>query len=488
MSLHDPRALADELLRRTRRHFFRDCGVGLGSIALSGLLGRELAAAPIEDRADPLDPRPGHFPAKAKNVIYLFMAGGPSQLEMFDFKPELTARSGQPIPDSFVAGRRFAFMDTFTKARPKLLGTARRFDRHGESGSWVSELLPHTAGVVDDLAVVRTVATDVFNHAPAKLFANTGSTQFGRPSMGAWVTYGIGSASHDLPGFVVLQSGPRGPRGGALNWGSGFLPTAYQGVPFRSGGEPILNLSSPHGVSDDRQRRAVEAVGALNRERFDATGDPEIATRIAAYEMAFRMQSSAPELIDFSGESKATMNLYGAEPGVPSFANNCLLARRLVERGVRFVQLYHADWDHHGGPGQTLNKDLDLVCREIDRPCAALVTDLKQRGLLDDTLVVWGGEFGRTPMGETREFIGRNHHIDTATMWMAGGGVKPGVNLGQTDEFGFSPIEDRVHIHDVQATILHLLGLEHTKLTYRFQGRDFRLTDVDGKVVNKLLA
>ena len=488
MSLHNPRALADELLRRTRRHFFRDCGVGLGSIALSGLLGRELAAAPIEDRADPLDPRPGHFPAKAKNVIYLFMAGGPSQLEMFDFKPELTARSGQPIPDSFVAGRRFAFMDTFTKARPKLLGTARRFDRHGESGSWVSELLPHTAGVVDDLAVVRTVATDVFNHAPAKLFANTGSTQFGRPSMGAWVTYGIGSASHDLPGFVVLQSGPRGPRGGALNWGSGFLPTAYQGVPFRSGGEPILNLSSPHGVSDDRQRRAVEAVGALNRERFDATGDPEIATRIAAYEMAFRMQSSAPELIDFSGESKATMNLYGAEPGVPSFANNCLLARRLVERGVRFVQLYHADWDHHGGPGQTLNKDLDLVCREIDRPCAALVTDLKQRGLLDDTLVVWGGEFGRTPMGETREFIGRNHHIDTATMWMAGGGVKPGVNLGQTDEFGFSPIEDRVHIHDVQATILHLLGLEHTKLTYRFQGRDFRLTDVDGKVVNKLLA
>ena len=482
----DPRDRADDLLRRTRRHFFQDCGVGLGSIALSGLLGGDLAAAPAEDRLNPLAARPGHRPAKAKNVIYLFMAGGPSQLEMFDYKPALRARSGQPIPESFVAGRRFAFMDTFSKQRPKLLGTARQFDRHGSSGAWVSALLPHTAGVVDDLAIVRTVATDVFNHAPAKLFANTGSTQFGRPSMGAWVTYGIGSESRDLPGFVVLQSGPRGPRGGSLNWGSGFLPTAYQGVPFRSGAEPILNLSSPRG--DDRQRRAVAAIGALNRERLDATGDPEIATRIASYEMAFRMQSSAPELIDVSGESKATLALYGAEPGVPSFAGNCLLARRLVERGVRFVQLYHADWDHHGNPGQTLNKDLDQICREIDRGCAALITDLKQRGLLDDTLVVWGGEFGRTPMGEVREYVGRNHHIDTATMWMAGGGVRPGLNLGQTDELGFAPVEDRVHIHDVQATILHLLGLEHTKLTYRFQGRDFRLTDVEGNVVAKLLA
>jgi hypothetical protein len=342
--------------------------------------------------------------------------------------------------------------------------------------------------VVDDLAVIRSVATDVFNHAPAKLFANTGSTQFGRPSMGAWVTYGIGSESQDLPGFVVLQSGPRGPRGGAVNWGSGFLPTAYQGVPLRSGTEPILNLASPDGITDLRQQRAVAAVNALNREHLAATGDPEIATRIAAYEMAFRMQTSAPELIDLSDESKATLDLYGARPGTPSFANNCLLARRLVERGVRFVQLYHTEWDHHGSPGQTLNTDLDQVCRDIDRPCAALIKDLKSRGLLDDTLVVWGGEFGRTPMGETREYVGRNHHIDTATMWVAGGGIKPGLNFGLTDEFGFAPVENRVHIHDIQATILHLLGLEHTRLTYRFQGRDFRLTDVEGKVVTGLLA
>jgi hypothetical protein len=306
--------------------------------------------------------------------------------------------------------------------------------------------------------------------------------------MGAWVTYGIGSDSRDLPGFVVLQSGPRGPRGGAVNWVSGFLPTSYQGVPLRSGAEPILDLASPEGVSSDRQRRAVDAITALNRERLGATGDPEISTRIAAYEMAFRMQSSAPELIDISGESAATLRLYGVEPGRPSFAANCLLARRLVERGVRFVQLYHTEWDHHGTPGQTLGIDLDVVCRDIDRPCAGLITDLKARGLLDDTLVVWGGEFGRTPMGEVREFVGRNHHIDCATMWFSGGGVKPGLSLGSTDEFGFAPVEDRVHIHDVQATVLHLLGLDHTRLTYRFQGRDFRLTDVGGEVVSKLLA
>jgi len=482
----DPR-----LLHQTRRHFFRDCGVGLGSAALASLLVDDAARAgglTAAPSSDPLAPRAGHHRGRAKRVIYLFMAGGPSQLELFDYKPRLQGLSGQPVPESFVAGRRFAFMDSFTKDRPKLLGTSRKFARHGDSGSWVSELLPHFAGVVDDVAVVRSVATDVFNHAPAKLFANTGSTQFGRPSMGSWVTYGIGSESRDLPGFVVLQSGPRGPRGGSVNWGSGFLPTAYQGVPLRSGGDPILNLSSPPGVSEATQRRAVDSVAALNRERLEATGDPEIATRISAYEMAFRMQTSAPELIDLSGESRATLALYGAEPDVPSFANNCLLARRLVERGVRFVQLYHTEWDHHGGPGQTLNRDLDKVCRDIDRPCAALVTDLKRRGLLDDTLVVWGGEFGRTPMGEVREQVGRNHHIDAATVWMAGGGVKPGLNLGVTDEFGFAPVEDRVHVHDLQATILHLLGLEHTKLTYRVQGRDFRLTDVEGKVVTKLLA
>jgi hypothetical protein len=479
------------LLNETRRHFFGRCGLGIGSIALGALLGegRPAPAAPANPRrANPLAPRLGHFPARAKNVIYLFMAGGPSQLEMFDYKPELQKYHDRPIPESFIKGRRFAFMDRFTKEPPKLLGTNRSFAQHGGSGAWVSELLPHTSGIVDDLAVVRTVATDVFNHAPAKLFANTGTQQFGRPSMGAWITYGIGSDALDLPGFVVLQSGPRGPRGGAVNWGSGFLPTAYQGVPLRSGGEPILDLSTPPGISPNRQRRAIAAIRALNQDRLEATGDAEIATRIAAYEMAYRMQSSAPELIDVSGETAETMALYGAEPGKPSFANNCLLARRLVERGVRFVQLYHTDWDHHGGPGQTLNKDLEQVCGEIDRPCAALVTDLKRRGLLDDTLVVWGGEFGRTPMGEVRENIGRNHHIDCATMWMAGGGIKPGLNLGRTDEFGFAPVDDRVHIHDVQATILHLLGLDHTRLTYRFQGRDFRLTDVEGQVVTKLLA
>ena len=480
---------ARQVLEQTRRHFFKDCGVGLGAIALSQLFREDSArSAPVDRSVDPLAPRPGHFAPRARRVIYMFMAGGPSQLEMFDYKPELVRYNGQEIPDSYIAGRRFAFMDSFTKNKPKLLGTIRKFERHGGSGTYVSELLPHFAGVVDDVAVIRSVATDVFNHAPAKLFANTGSTQFGRPSMGAWVTYGIGSDSRDLPGFVVLQSGPRGPRGGAVNWGSGFLPTAYQGVPLRSGSEPILSLSSPKGISPAQQRRAVEAVSELNRAHLDATGDPEIATRIASYEMAFRMQTSAPELIDLRGETPATLRLYGATPGVPSFANNCLLARRLIERGSRFVQLYHADWDHHGGPGQTLNKDLEHVCREIDQPCAALITDLKQRGLLDDTLVVWGGEFGRTPMGETREYIGRNHHIDCATMWMAGGGVKPGLNLGMTDEFGFAPVEDRVHIHDVQATILHLLGLDHLKLTFRFQGRDYRLTDVAGKVVTKLLA
>src|SRR4051794_7396942 len=480
----------DLLREQTRRHFFGRCGVGLGTMALAALLrGRQSwAAGARPSHLNPLAPKAGHFPARAKSVIYLFMAGGPSQLEMFDYKPELQEYHDQPIPESFTKGRRFAFMDTFTKNPPKLLGTTRKFSRHGESGAWVSELLPHFAKVVDDVALIRTVATDVFNHAPAKLFANTGSQQFGRPSMGSWVTYGIGSESQDLPGFVVLQSGPRGPRGGSVNWGRGFLPTTYQGVPLRSGGEPILDLSTPKGISPARQRRAIDAIRALNQDRLDQTGDDEIATRIASYEMAYRMQTSAPELIDLSGESAETMELYGAEPGKPSFANNCLLARRLVERGVRFVQLYHTDWDHHGGPGQTLNRDLDVVCREIDRPCAALVRDLKRRGLLDETLVVWGGEFGRTPMGEVRENVGRNHHIDAATMWMAGGGTKPGLNLGVTDEFGFAPVEDRVHIHDVQATILHLLGLEHTKLTFRFQGRDFRLTDVAGEVVTKLLA
>ncbi|MBX6312181.1 MAG: DUF1501 domain-containing protein [Isosphaeraceae bacterium] len=458
-------------------------------MALGSLLteGRARAAGPVP-MVNPMAPKPGHFPARAKSVIFLFMAGGPSQLELFDYKPRLQEYHNQPIPESFIQGKRFAFMDTFAKERPKLLATKRKFAQHGQSGAWVSECLPETATIVDEIAIIKSVSTEPINHAPAKLFVNTGTTQFGRPSMGAWVTYGIGSESQDLPGFVVLQSGPRGPRGGAVNWGSGFLPSTYQGVPLRNGPEPILDLASPPGIDPRRQRRALDAIRDLNAERLDATGDPEIATRIASYEMAYRMQTSAPELIDLGGETQETLAMYGAEPGKPSFANNCLLARRLVERGVRFVQLYHTNWDHHGGPGEDLGKDLDKVCREVDRPCAALIRDLKARGLLDETLVLWGGEFGRTPMGEVRAQVGRNHHVDAFTMWMAGAGIKAGITLGETDDFGFAPIEDAVHVHDIQATILHLLGLDHTRLTYRFQGRDFRLTDVGGRVITKLLS
>jgi hypothetical protein len=476
----------DPLLLTTRRHFFSQCGLGIGAMALTGLLNEGRAAG--VPAAHPLTTKKPHFPAKARSVIFLFMAGGPSQLELWDHKPRLNALHGQPIPADFIKGKRFAFMDTFTKKVPLLLGTRRKFKQHGQAGSWVSECLPHTAQIVDDLAVIRTVTTNVFNHAPAKLFLNTGSAQAGRPSMGAWLTYGLGSAARDLPSFVVLQSGPRGPRGGAPLWGSGFLPTSYQGVPFRSQGEPILNLTRPAGVSATRQKDVIDAVKDLNAERLADTGDPEISTRISSYEMAYRMQTSAPELIDLAKEDKKTLDLYGATPGKPSFANNCLLARRLVERGVRFVQLYHTDWDHHGSGAENLTRGLDRVTGETDRPCMALIQDLKRRGLLDSTLVIWGGEFGRTPMGEVRDSVGRNHHIDSSTMWLAGGGVKAGLNLGQTDEFGFSAVLDRVHVHDLQATVLHLMGLEHTKLTFRFQGRDFRLTDVHGEVVKKLLA
>jgi hypothetical protein len=473
---------------QTRRHFFEQCGLGVGKIALASLLAEGRLWASEPSGFNPLAPQRAHFPARAKNIIFLFMAGGPSQLELFDYKPRLQELNDQPIPESYLKGKRFAFMDTFTKKVPKLLGTRRQFAQHGQSGTYVSELLPHLGSVVDDLAVLPAVATEVFNHAPAKVFINTGTAQFGRPSMGAWVTYGLGNEAHDLPGFVVLQSGPRGPRGGSQLWGSGFLPTLYQGVPFRSGGEPILDLTNPRGIDARRQGQAVDVIRDLNRVRLQETGDPEITTRIAAYEMAYRMQTSAPGLIDLAGETAQTLALYGAEPGKASFANNCLLARRLVERGVRFVQLYHTDWDHHGGPGADLGKALEKVCREVDQPCTALIKDLKHRGLLDQTLVIWGGEFGRTPMGENRETTGRNHHIDAFTMWLAGGGVKPGVTLGRTDELGFAPVENRIHVHDLQATILHLLGIDHRRLTFRFQGRDFRLTDVSGEVVKQLLA
>lgn len=474
----------DFLAARTRRHFLGRCAVGLGGIALASMLNqaRGTSAAP----SSPLAPKPTHFPARAKNIIYLFMAGGPSQLELFDHKPKLVELNGQPIPTSFIEGKRFAFMDSSHGTR--LMGTRRQFAQHGRSGMWVSELFPHTARIVDELTMVKSCQATLFNHAPAKLFMNTGSGQFGRPSMGSWLNYGLGSECQDLPGFVVLQSGPRGPRGGAVNWGSGFLPTTYQGVPFRGTGEPILNLTRPTAVTADGQRDALDALRDLNLQRAVATGDPEIATRIAAYEMASRMQSSAPELIDLKSESAATMKLFGIEDQRPSFARNCLLARRLVERGVRFVQLYHTNWDSHGGPGENLQADFETVCREVDQGQAALVQDLKERGLLKDTLVIWGGEFGRTPMGENRDTTGRNHHIDAFTMWFAGGGVKAGEVIGETDELGFNAVRDPMHVHDIHATLLHLLGLDHTKLTFRFQGRDFRLTDVHGKVNHKLFA
>ena len=473
------------LLFETRRHFFSRCGLGVGKMALASMMAKQAIAAAARKTENPMAPKPGHFPAKVKSVIYLFMAGGPSQLELFEHKPKLSEYDGKTAPDSLLAGKRFAFMDTFAKEKPKLLGTRREFRQYGKSGLWFSDLVPNLGSVADELAMISGVSTDNFNHGPAKCFVNTGSVRFGRPSIGSWVTYGIGTESNELPGFVVLQSGPRGPRGGAALWGSGFLPTAYQGVPFRSGGDPILDLSSPKGATARTQQQTIEAIRDLNMAKMDATGDSEIATRIAAYEMAYRMQTSGPELIDFSKESRQTLDMYGAEPGKATYANNCLLARRLVERGVRFVQLYHTDWDHHADLGQPLEQ----VAREVDRASAALIRDLKQRGLLESTLVIWGGEFGRTPMGEVRERgkIGRNHHIDAYTLLMAGGGIQPGRVIGGTDELGFSPAGLRIHVHDVQASILHLLGLDHTKLTFKFQGRDFRLTDVAGEPIKGLV-
>jgi hypothetical protein len=416
------------------------------------------------------------------------MAGGPSQLETFEHKPLLTKLNGKPIPESYTKGKRFAFMDS--SHRSDLLAPKVQFKQHGQCGAWVSDYLPHTAKIVDDISLITTCKTDLFNHAPAKFFMNTGSGLFGRPSMGAWVTYGLGSECDDLPGFVVLQSGPRGPRGGAVLWGSGVLPTTYQGVPLRNTGDPIVNLSTPKEVSAKQQRQVVDAVRELNMKRLIETGDDEISTRINAYEMAYRMQTSAPELMDTSGESQATLDLYGIkDPKETSFARNCLLARRLVERGVRFVQLYDTNWDHHGGPTENLEKHMPMKCADIDQAGAALVKDLKQRGLLDDTIVIWGGEFGRTPMGEVRESTGRNHHIDAFTMWFAGGGFKPGTAYGQTDEFGFGAVENPVHVHDIHATILHQLGLDHERLTFRSQGLDFRLTGVDpARVVKEVLA
>ena len=473
----------------TRRHFFANSGFGIGSLGLASILGQDLLAGEGNDlqslAENPLKEKSGHFPGKAKRVIYLFMAGGPSQLELFDNKPKLQEMDGQVIPESYVANKRFAFL----KKDAKLLGTRRKFKNWGECGSEISELLPELGSCADDVAIIRTMKTDVFNHGPAKLFMNTGFQRFGRPAMGAWVTYGIGSEADDLPGFVVLHSGPRGPRGGTPLWGSGFLPTTYQGVPFLNSSDPILNLSNPKGIDEDGQGDFIDVVGDLNRKRLEERGDPEIATRIATYEMAYRMQSSAPELMDLSEETEDTLDLYGVkDTSKPSFGRNCLLARRLVERGCRFVQLYHTDWDHHGNPGTNLGEPLDDRCRETDRPAAALIKDLKQRGMLEDTLIIWGGEFGRTPQGEPRETLGRDHHIEAYSMWLAGGGIKGGVTVGETDDLGYYGVKDVTHVHDLLATVLHLLGLDHLKLTYKFQGRDFRLTDVGGHLIDQIIA
>jgi hypothetical protein len=462
----------------TRRWFFKQCGVGLGAIALQNLLRESsLSAAPAA--RDSLAPHGPHFAPKIKNVIFFFMAGAPSQLELFDNKPALTRLNGKLPPPELIKGYRAAFINP----RSTFLGPKFKFARHGACGAELSELLPHLATVVDDIAIVKSMYTDAFNHAPGQIFMNTGSQMFGRPSLGAWATYGLGSESRDLPGFVVFSTGKKGPSGGNSNWGSGFLPTVYNGVLFRTAGDPVLFLSNPAGIDRQVQRDSLDALNSLNQRHLDAVGDPEIGARINSFEMAYRMQASAPELADISRESKHVLRMYGAEPGKPSFANTCLLARRLVEKGVRFVQIFHEAWDQHSA----LVADLKRNCQETDQACAALIKDLNQRGMLDSTLVIWGGEFGRTPMVQGGN-DGRDHHPNCFTMWLAGGGLKTGLTLGESDEFGFNATEDKVHVHDLNATILRLLGFDHTKLTYRFQGRDFRLTDVHGKVVDKLLA
>ncbi|MBI4659174.1 MAG: DUF1501 domain-containing protein [Verrucomicrobia bacterium] len=461
----------------TRRWFFQQCGVGLGAIALGQLFRENGWTSPAA--LSPLAPKQPQYTPKAKRVIFLFMAGAPSHLELFDYKPELAKWNGKLPPAELVKDYRAAFINPSST----LLGPKFKFARHGQSGAELSELLPHLAEVADQIAVVKSMHTDAFNHAPGQILMSTGTQQFGRPSIGAWTTYGLGSESHDLPAFVVFSTGSKGPSGGSSNWGAGFLPSVYQGVLFRSVGDPVLYLSNPKGVDQQIQRDSIESIQRLNRKHLDVVGDPEIATRINSFELAYRMQLTAPELMDITKESKEVLDRYGAEPGKGTYANACLLARRLVERGVRFVQIFHEAWDQHGN----LVADLKKNCQNTDRPTAALLKDLKQRGLLDDTLVIWGGEFGRTPMVQGGN-DGRDHHPNCFTMWLAGGGVKPGITLGESDEFGFNATKDKVHVHDLHATILHLLGFDHTKLTYRFQGRDFRLTDVEGEIVEKLLA
>lgn len=483
-----------------RRDFFAQTAAG--SIALALLLQQERStrgqqgdAARVDPTvgntgraesaaADPLASKEPPLAARAKRVIYLHMIGAPSHLDLFDFKPELVRRDGEDCPPSLLEGRRFAFIG----GKMQLAGTQWNFSRHGESGQELSELLPNLARMADELAIVKTLHTEEINHAPAQLFLHSGFGRGGRPSFGSWVTYGLGSENQDLPGYVVLLSGPLGGAGTGL-WSSGFLPSVHQGIQFRSSGDPVLFLSNPAGQQPADRRRVVDAINALNARQFQEVGDPEITTRIRQYELAYRMQASVPELMDISREPAEVLASYGAKPGSASFANNCLLARRLVERGVRVVELYDADWDHHSG----LASRLPAKCREVDQPMAALLADLKQRDLLRDTLVVWGSEFGRTPLrqgidGDGKSTNpGRDHHKDAYTVWLAGGGIRGGITFGRTDDFGFSPVEQSVAVHDLNATLLHLLGLNHEKLTYKYQGREFRLTDVHGHVLHDLL-
>lgn len=487
--------------RETRRHFLHTCSTGLGAMALSSVLGScgffgkqdpqntVVGSAPSMD-GSATAPHPAHYVSKAKRIIYIHMAGSPSQLELFDYKPELAKYNGKDCPQALLEGKKFAFI----RGVPKMLGPQGKFAQYGQSGAWVSDYLPHLQGVVDDISFLKAMHTDQFNHAPAQLLMHTGSARLGRPSMGSWVTYGLGTENDNLPGYIVLASGGKQPDAGKSIWGSGFLPTVYQGVQCRTDGDPVLYASDPAGISRDVRKQTIDAISQINQQQYDDVKDPEILTRIAQYELAFRMQMSVPDAMDIKSEPQYILDSYGVDPNKGSFSRNCLLARRLVERGVRFVQLFDWGWDTHGTSADgAIEIGLKKKCKESDQAVAALLKDLKQRGLLDDTLVVWGGEFGRTPMQENRDgqvlpFMGRDHHLEAFTVWMAGGGVKRGFSFGETDDIGYYGVKDKVHIHDLQATILHLLGFDHTRLTYQFQGRPFRLTDVAGKLIKPILA
>jgi hypothetical protein len=465
--------------------------MALGSF-LSGCdwLGSKKSTAAVFDVNNPLAPRAPHFAARAKSVIYLHMAGAPSQLELFDFKPELAKMHGQPCPQSFIEGKKFAFI----RGVPTLLGPQAEFKQHGKSGIWLSNNLPHLQTVVDEISILKADNTDQFNHAPAQLLMHTGSARLGRPAMGAWVTYGLGSENNNLPGYVVLTSGGANPDAGKSVWGSGFLPSVYQGIQCRSAGDPVLFIKDPEGMDRDLKKASIDAINKINKSSYDEFGDPETLSRISQYEMAFKMQVTVPEVMDIKDEPQYIHDMYGTKPGETAFANNALLARKLVEKGVRFVQLFDWGWDTHGtGPDGALNIGLINKCREVDKAVTALLLDLKQRGLLEETIVVWGGEFGRTPMQENRDgkqngWTGRDHHSDAFSIWMAGGGIKKGFSHGETDEIGYNAVSGKVSVYDIQATILQQLGFDHEKLTYEFQGRQFRLTDVHGKVINEIVA